>query len=319
MKNIFDQDIVASASVPGSYNANCPFCEHKIGKVDTKKHLNFNTRKGVYRCPRCDTSGKLSDLSEFNLLVDSKAPELPDLKQRMAELFIRKRNVHFDLDLISWPLTPEQTPIAYNYIKVRGFTDDDIQRYGLRVGIPYFDPVRNYQVKKWTGRILFPFLNETGECTYLVGRTYVGGEPRYLNSGGSRSALVYNLQEVQGECIVCEGIVSAIKAEKITGIPSVALLGKSATNFQLSRIRSRATRVWLALDGDTLPQEKDLIIQRLFALGCQVYIIDLPLQITPTGGKKKDPDDWSKIFLRLFESARRVDFSLAFSKESRDN
>lgn len=41
---------------PSSYDVDCPFCNHKIGK------MNVNIRKNVFRCNYCNEQGGMLDL-----------------------------------------------------------------------------------------------------------------------------------------------------------------------------------------------------------------------------------------------------------------
>lgn len=300
--SLFGPNVHKSASVPDSYNMACPFCPIVIGKEDKGMHLNFNTAKHVFRCPRCLSAGSLSNLKEFSFI--SKAPKtISDIKLRAEKLFERSKPTLFDINKISWPLNIEKTPIAYKYITIRGFTDDDIKKYSLRVGIPYYDDVKDYEVKKWSGRILFPFINKSGEYKYVVGRTYIDSEPRYLNSEGSRSTVLYNIENINGACILCEGIISSISAEKATKVPAVALLGKSMNSFQISLLKSRTSEVFLSLDGDTSIKEREFIKTNLQRAGIKVWMIDVP--IIKDGDKiRKDPDDHKESYLEIFKKAR---------------
>lgn len=294
-------DVKPSLSVPQSYSINCPFCITVIGKADTHYHLNFNTEKGVYRCPRCNSAGSLKYLRGYENLVKPSCT-LSTLRAQSERLF-RKPPHTLDLNEVSWPLTKTETPIAYQYITERGFTEEDIRTYGLRVGTPYFDDNLGYEVKKWSGRILFPYFNSAQECVYFIGRSYTGKEPRYLNSEGSKSTLLYNLDKVQGTCIICEGIISSIMAQKVTGVPAVALLGKSINTTQVSLIRSKCTEVYLSLDGDTQSQERLAIKRALLQAGLKVKMVNLPV-IQEQGKKLKDPDDLKSLYLGLFETAQ---------------
>lgn len=301
MYDLFNQDLKKSLSVPNSYNLNCPFCENVIGKADTKYHLNINYEKHVFRCPRCNTAGSLTRLG-----YEAPKPSytLTQLKSKASKLS-RNPSQRIDLDQLSWPLTHEKTPIAYKYITERGFTDEDIRTYSLRVGIPYYNEDLKYEVRKWSGRILFPYFNPTGECVYFVGRSYTDKEPRYLNSEGSKSNLLYNMNQVQGKCIICEGIISSITAQKITGIPAVALLGKTINPTQVSLLRSRCDSVYLSLDGDTQYRERMSIKAMLLKAGLKVWLIDLPV-LEINGKKLKDPDDLKERYLGIFNQAKLV-------------
>lgn len=290
-----------SFSDPNSYNICCPFCENLIGKTDTSFHLNFNTAKGVFRCARCNASGKLSKLKGFELYEKPKAPpSLNQLKSKF-ELFKKKGQDTIDLSEFSIPLDPHETPIAYDYLLKRGLSVEDMRTYQLRVGMPYWDTERDFEVKKWCGRILFPFLRG-GKCFYVIGRTYTEAEPRYLNSQGSKLHAIYNLDQVNGQCILCEGIFSSISAQKIIGIPAIAILGKTINAYQASLIRYRCHEIFLSLDGDTERREKMAMANLLRKMGLKVWVIDLPV-IHQDSKKLKDPDDFKDRYSEFFKKA----------------
>jgi DNA primase len=206
-----------------------------------------------------------------------------------------------NLDQISWPVVATETPVAYEYLRTRGFSDEDIQKYNLRVGRPFQAP-EGYEVKKWSGRVLFPVM-EGGACRYVVGRTVNGGNPKYVNSTASKSTVVFNLDNVSGdECIICEGIISSIAAQRATGVPAVALLGKVATGYQLSKIRSKCNTVYVSLDGDVQDQERMDLAKLLYRMGFKVFYIDLPAD--------KDPDDLKDGYLEYFKRARPMELLL---------
>ena len=282
---------------------NCPFCIHKVGKVDEKHHLGFNVVKKVYQCLRCGTSGKLTDLKELALLSGSVSSTFQDIRNKIHKVFKRNKFNKIDLNEISWELTKDNTPFAYQYLTIRGFTDSEIKKYDIRVGIPYFDEEKQKEIRKWVGRILFPFYNNSNECVYVVGRTYNGGNPRYINSEGSKSSILYNINNVKDVVIICEGIISSISAERITGVSAVALLGKSITDYQVNLIKNKTNLVYLSLDADTTSEEKNKVISKLLAADIKVHLVDLPL-ITNERGKLKDPDDLKNVYMEFFEKAR---------------
>lgn len=173
--------------------------------------------------------------------------------------------------------------MAYKYMKDRGFTDEEMQRWDLKVGRAYEDPKTKRRIVNWSGRVIFPF-HEDGEVVYMVGRSYVGREPKYYNPPGG-GKFVFNIDSVRGECILCEGIISAIAAERVTGIPSVAALGKTLTNFQLAKIAARCTKIYVCLDGtdDVTKRIRDDLNRQLVKVGLEVW------EVRPPVGK--DPDD----------------------------
>lgn len=213
-------------------------------------------------------------------------------------MFRTKKGVEYDLDAVSWPLTEIGTPIAYKYMtEVRKFTDEEIERYSLRVGRTYYDEALGKQEGKWAGRVLFPFF-ENGKVVYLVARAYAGKEPKYRNSESGKDLVVYGIDKVQSECILCEGIISAIGAERETGIPAISLLGKTGTKWQLSKIRNHAQKIWVCLDGDVEDKEVKALYRSLLRLGVDTWRIDLP--------PGTDPDELRSDFMLYFNKARRV-------------
>jgi hypothetical protein len=289
----------------GEFFTNCPFCYQKLGKVDDKFHLGFNILKKVYNCLRCQSRGRLSDLKELSLLSGNTATTFNDLKNKINKIFLRKRVNLVNLDEISCPITKSETPFAYKYLLLRGFTDQDIEKYNIRVGMPFFDESKDREVRKWVGRILFPFFNISNECTYVVGRSYNGKEPRYINTEGSKSAILYNINNVNGKVIICEGIVSSIFANKATGVSAVALLGKTITDYQVNLLKNKTNEVYLSLDADTTAEEQNKVIIKLLKADIKVNLIKIPLTQTDNG-KLKDPADYKDGYQKFFSESESI-------------
>ena len=282
---------------PFEYYAVCPFpdCE---GSTDYK--LGINLKTGVYHCFRCKAKGKIKNEEEFGLLTNDieESTQFMDIKNRINGAFTRfsPDRKSYDLDKMSDPLTEQGTPISYQYIKQRGFSDEEIQKYNLRVGKPFFDKERGQDNFSWSGRLMFPFIAE-GETLFIVGRTVNGREPKYLNTATGKSFAVYGIEEVNGsECIICEGIISAIAASRATGIPAVAILGKTATTEQLSRIKAKCDKVYVSLDGGVDTSD---LARQLFNFGFQTWKVDLP--------EDQDPDDLGSAYKDYFQKARKIE------------
>jgi Toprim domain len=293
----FDIFSLGDPSPKGEVRAYCPFCESQGHKV-THKNLTINIRKGLFFCYRCESRGSNKELGlAFSDESNAVSESLQSLKARL--LAPKFPSVKFDLDLISSPVTKAKTPIAYEFMtKTRGFTDEEIEKYGLRTGTTYFEGEK--KVSRWSGRILFPFM-EDSEVTYVVGRTYVGASIKYLNSVGDKTGVVYGLDSVtDGRFILCEGIISAIAAHRSTGVPAVCLLGKVLTDIQLSKLRNRADEVYVCLDGteDVTARTRGQMHRRFLQAGFKVWTVPMPPGM--------DPDDEGPRFKQIFESSRRV-------------
>jgi len=282
------------------YYSNCPHCVDRIGKIDTNHKMGINVKTGVYHCFRCKAKGKIKDSKEFDELNDrvNTSEEFNNIRNRVNGVFqvVRKKREIYDLNKISDPLTQEDTPIAWKYLTDRGVTEEEIKTNNIRVGTSFYDDEWKRDNFKWSGRILFPFFNSEGEVTFIVARSINGKEPKYLNSKGGKSHAVYGLEKVKGtKCILCEGIISAIAAERVTGISAVCLLGKTALPNQLLRLREKVSRIFLSLDGGEKTNE---LQKQLFKFGFKVYKVTLP--------KDSDPDDLGANYLQFFQKAEKV-------------
>jgi len=280
---------VIPQSKKGEYLTCCPFCVKNGKTPDVDYKLGFNVYKKIYHCYRCGSKGSLNEMEQLLYLVDHHVPEASDLRNKLNGLFNGRDHSDsdsIDLDELSWPIDPVNTPIAFNYMIDRGFTQGEMGYYNIRVG----------KEGKWSGRVIFPFI-ENSICRYIVGRSINGATPRYVNSSGSKSSLVYNYDNIQNSCIICEGIISSISAERATGIPSVALLGKSISRIQASKIRTKCKEVWLSLDGDCKDGEVDKVLDVLIKSGLRVWSVRLP--------QDKDPDDLKEDYLNYFSMAKR--------------
>ena len=279
----------------------CPFCITVIGTPDTKFHMYVNYNKKQFICFKCKSKGGLAKLRQFMEIHENMltiVPNLVTLKSKINALFKPKKAIpRADLSLCSWSIFDPTTPIAYKYMRDRGFSDEEMERLNIRVGRKYHDPHEGKEIYKWSGRIIFPFYEE-GEMVYMVGRSYVGAEPKYLNPTGGGKYL-HNIDAVDGEVILCEGVTSAIAAQRVTGIPAVPALGKSLTNFQLTKLRAKARKVWVALDGteDVTKQVRASLTRQLLKIGFEVW------EVRPPNGK--DPDDAQDEFPDCLARARK--------------
>lgn len=297
--NLRGLDYIQGASGKNEIFLKCPYCEKNGKGVDSKYHLGVNTVKGIFHCFKCGEKGRVSNLAELSLLnQEDKSKDLDMLRGKLNNMFISTdRNI--DLDLISWPMSAQSTPMAFKYMIDRGFTEEEINKYQLRVGKPYFDKSMDREINRYSGRIIFPFISD-GKCVYFIARTLIGAEPKYLNSVGSKSTVVYNIDNVIGNvCIICEGIISAIAAERTIGIPAVAVLGKSISYFQLSRIRTKCNKIYLSFDSDVTDEEYRQIIRKAVKIFDEVYHVKLP---------HGDPDELKEEYKTYFNQATRVTF-----------
>lgn len=272
----------------------CPFCG------DDRYKVGINTRKGIYHCFVCEAKGSLKDVKELAILGDYKEKSsLDDLRNRLNRTSDPIQETTYDLQEFSWPIDRVETPIAFNYMLGRGYSPRELDEYSIRVGRPYWDSELGYEVKKWSGRIIFPFFDEDKNCTYLVGRSYNGGKPKYKNCSSTKALVVYGIDRVMGDrAILCEGIISAHAAERITGLPAVAVLGKHPLETQIMKLKSKCKIIYKSFDGDVDETKNRQVNKSLYKAGFQTWEVILP--------PEEDPDSLGKDYLKYFEKAKKL-------------
>lgn len=293
----------------GEYHVNCPMCIKRVGKEDTKGRLYINIIRKVFNCFRCKWAGKTSEAG-LDEILNLETPEidksLDDLLSQLNGLYTIHEPEHFDLEKISWKIDKEMTPIAYNYMISRGFTEEDFEKHNIRVGKQYVE--EGELKKRWCGRVMFPYFNGEGKCTYIIGRSYNGSLNRYHNTASPKDFVLYGFNTLKGDtCILCEGFISSLAAAKHSGIPAVAMLGLSIKEGQLQLLRSKVKTVIVSLDGGVAQDIKDKINLQLFNCGFDIYDVSLP--------GENDPDDLGPRYKEFFDK-RRVVYS-GFIKELR--
>lgn len=320
---------------PDEIFINCPFCESRGHPPDTRYKMGVNLSSHRYNCFICGAkpseTGRLKDIDQLEFFVPQKDTSLEHLRNRLSRLSTRGETASgaIDIDKIAWPLTSRGTPIAYNYIKSRGFSDEEIDRYKLYVGKDYWDEEKGYTVKKWSGRVIFPLVDEKG-VQYCVGRSYNGKDPKYLNSEGKKEFLVWGMDFIRdGVAILNEGIISSIAASRVTGVPAICVLGKTVSEWQASLIRTKCHTVYKSFDGGLTQLEHRKAEKVLLSVGLKVYNILLPTELKclscghtkmlqyalkncPKCGKENpdiggpDPDELGQKYMWYFNKATRV-------------
>lgn len=274
-----------SGPVPGEYNAVCPKCGKKTF------YINIYNKKFICFSSHCKIMGSYID-NNLDFSLEVTYDSMRDRVNRVGS--ISASNVSIDLEEFSREVDKRRYPMAYAYLESRGFTSHDISKYNIRVGEKYYDEESDSVITRWVGRVIFPYF-DSGTPVFALGRSYTGKIPKYMNTYGSKSVVLYNYENVSDECIITEGLISSISAEKYSGIPSVPLLGVTISQFQLYLISRKCKRVYLCLDGGVSTKDMEKALSNLVD---EVYVIELP--------EDKDPDDLKSDFLPFLEKARRV-------------
>jgi len=226
-----------SPSDPNEIRINCLWCVERGTTQDFRQRLGVNIATGTAHCFNCGFKSrkvipylvKRLDLGVVDLIIPQ---ETETEKVRLPE----------DFESLIGDQTSKDGRDAKRYLMSRGITEKQIisknigfcitGRYRYRIVFPVYSPVDN--LESW---------GKKRRLVGIVARSFVGKEPRYLNSTGEKA--VYNLphESVRYEycvhrgirqiLVISEGILKCLAIERaLPTVHSVALFGHSMTERQ---------------------------------------------------------------------------------------
>jgi hypothetical protein len=262
--NFLESIIGPSSKGSGSnYKFVCPLpsCSGKNSNLrgDKKFEINVDTKydKGrpvnSWHCWICDNKGK----SVYSLLKSMNCPK--NVFEQLSELFkytdfnitdnkiLANGQVSLPKEYksLSGKILKKELKLRHAkvYLKNRGITEDDIQKYF----IGYCDG------GEYDGRVIVPIHDNKGKVIYFVARSiHEDVIPKYKYPTSSKDFIANELYINTSEpLIVCEGIFDAISIKRNV----VPLLGKTLPESLLIKIaESKCKKIYLALDPDAKNQ-----------------------------------------------------------------
>jgi DNA primase len=284
----------------GNQSYHCPFCNHHKPKLE----VNFTENKKGYNpwhCWVCGKKGKTikglfkslkassEKFIELSKLVKTGSEVEEVIVQTHVELPKEFKPIIGDLDLTSKK--------AYNYLRKRNITKDDILKYNLG----YCD------FGRYANMIIIPSYDKDGTLNYFTARSFEK-DPfiKYRNPDCSRDIIPFELFiNWDSPLILCEGPFDAM-AIKRNAIP---LLGKNIQSNLLKKIvQSTVEKIYIALDTDAMKQALKHC-EYLLNQGKEVYLVEL---------EGKDPSDLGfSYFTKLIQNTFPLDeYSLMEKKLS---
>ncbi len=268
----------------------CPFCNHHKPKLEVKFTEN---KKGYHpwNCWVCGKKGKTiknlfrllkvspDKLAELSKLVKTGSGVEEVIVQNVVELPKEFKNI-----LPTSDLTAKR---AYNYLRKRNITDDDILKYN----IGYCD------FGRYNNMVIIPSYDKDGTLNYFTGRSFEK-DPfiKYRNPDCSRDIIPFELFiNWDSPLVLCEGPFDAM-AIKRNAIP---LLGKNIQSNLLKKIvQSTVEKIYIALDTDAMKQSLKHC-EYLLNQGKEVYLVEL---------EGKDPSDLGfSYFTKLIQNTYPLD------------
>jgi len=172
---------------------------------------------------------------------------------------------------VELPPFTDLSPRARRYLNKRGLDDGTLAKF---------------QVVEWDHpdkfRVVFPFFGPQGRIVYWTSRAYnsLDSGPKYIAAPGKHPLYVLPEWGHVEKRVVVEGVLDALVVYQQTGLPALALCGKSLPRYlerDLSHLCGRS--MLLLLDGDALSDA--LKIRARFSDRCKVGIVPLPLNQDP--------------------------------------
>ncbi|MER2088461.1 MAG: DNA primase [Sporosarcina sp.] len=211
---------------------------------------------------------------------------------------------------------------ALEYLEKRGFTRDNIEKYGIgwslndnealssllkrksfnmkemeRAGLCIMKDDGTGYFDRFRSRIMFPLRDDNGNVVAFSGRILSGSkqEAKYLNSPETpifeKSHILYNFHNARlnvrktGKVILFEGFMDTISADRAGVTNSVAVMGTSLSDTHLLKLKRIAKDIIICCDGDDAGWEA----AKRFAGMVTRKGMDVQIALLPG---KMDPDDY---------------------------
>lgn len=178
------------------------------------------------------------------------------------------------------------TPPAQAYLRRRGIGESTWGRLGI------------VEMRR-SPRVLIPYRGPYGRVIYWTARSYTTWEaavPKYMSAPGKHPLFMLPRWEAVSAAVVVEGPFDAIAVWRSTGVPAVALGGKSLSNHVEIDLRKLVRdRLIVMLDGDA----EDAALQL-----CDQLMDQYTLHVVNVG-EGKDPADLNGDELRYHTLQKR--------------
>ena len=237
----------------------------------------------------------------YDLLETATAFFESNLKEHArAKEYLKKRGVN-DAHIAKFRIgyVKDEWSSLYDYLKERGYTDEEIERAGLIVkkdGGGYYDRFR--------GRIMFPIADSSGRVIAYSGRIFNEGREaaKYINSPETelynKSKVLYGLDKAKlairkaNASIVVEGQMDVVMSH-FAGYPNtVALSGTALTADQVTQLKRLSNNVVFALDADSAGvASSGRSADMALGAGMDVKVARMPEGVDPADLVKDNPEN----------------------------
>lgn len=278
----------------GQIQYNCPCCSIDTGMYqgDGKYNLEINFKKGVFKCWKCEISGKISHLIKehgSNELLNEYKSEINNIRLSKLYLLTNPDDQFLDTDfgenVFELPTCSQKISFnnikhkkAIEYLKGRGINEDIINKYSiLCTGFDCDFKMRN--------RVIIPSYDKYGNLNYWVGRNYDNYKyaTKYENPKTDKTKIIFNEKLINWDGNVClvEGMFDHIVVPN-----SIPLLGKELKDsyYLYEELMQKANMVTLFFDREAYEDtfkiykllNKDRLKNKIFIVNYDIGINDNP-------------------------------------------
>ena len=277
------------------------------------KKLNINKKNSLQNEKYYEIMREAQRIFSENILKSEQALKYMENRGFSLEE-IKKYGIGFSLD--TWDS-------LLNALKEKGYSEEDMLELGLvrkndRGNV--FDYFRN--------RIMFPIYNETMKPVGFGGRIIINNDnsPKYLNSPDSKIFKkgnelfgLYNRGEnikKKGLAILMEGYLDVLSAHKNNFPNAVASLGTAFTEGQAKLLKKYTNNIIIAYDNDSAGKEAVLKAAEILKKD------DFNIRCLSIEGEVKDPDEYlrkygRKNFLEILKTSKGI-FDYLFDEYSKE-
>ena len=283
--------------------------------------LEASTRATSEREERRRRLNSLNDAAA--IFYQRKLAESPDAAA--ARNYVDERGIDAETQqAFGLGYASDEPDALLTYLTARGHTPDELVAAGLAI------ETEHGAIDRFHARLLFPIRDARGRAVGFGGRTLSNDSPKYLNTPQTeifdKSRLLYGLDRARDairerdRIVIVEGYMDVIAAHQHGQINTVASMGTSLTEAQVTLIKPLTRNVVLALDADaagaaatlrgievgrevmgreSLPVPDPRGLVRLQdTLAADIRIAELPEGRDPDALIRVDPNQWTEILER---------------------
>jgi DNA primase len=234
---------------------NCPNCD------DTNRHMYVNANRSLWYCFKCGKGGKVQyqnqepNLDRYKSIVSKQTKfddQLFNKPNAIKSLPLNQSLPHIE---IAEDCESGEELTARQYLNRRGVTQEEITKYKIKFSLEKNGPYKN--------SIIFPVYSKKDWLDYFVCRKWDNSKPKYVNAPWPKGDTLFFTnpsQTISNINVIVEGILDALAIARV-GYNGIALLGKTATSQQLSRLSNVYGQCIIYLDNDALSHAVQLKLQ----------------------------------------------------------